>query len=197
MHQKGFSSNYIFLILATVVLIGGIYFTQDLKSSIKNLVTSKQKDATTQKSPPVPVVTKTVIPEAISCNKDEDCGLNICKCTAMNKNFIETKDQACTRVCEGTPRCINNKCELVKKDDQCLSLGESSCIKSPNCRTIYNQVGPNRDAVGMPLDNFKFASCLSLSQEEIDWINQESNKCTEVGGVWTKTKGNPAGICVE
>lgn len=174
MNQRGFSSNYIFLIIGAVILISGIYLIGGLR-----------------------INSKTVIPENTSCSKDEDCGLNICKCIAMNKNSIITKDKMCARFCEGTPSCVNNKCELIRKNDQCSTLDESTCNQSSKCKSNYGEIGPNKDSVGMPLDNFKFVSCVSLGQDEIDKISVENKKCIEDKGVWIKTKGNPTGICVK
>lgn len=49
-----------------------------------------------------------------ACIIDQDCGLDICLCQSMNNRFIKPEQKACTRFCEGTTRCINNVCQLVK-----------------------------------------------------------------------------------
>lgn len=49
-----------------------------------------------------------------SCTEDAQCGLNICDCKAMFSPYIRQQDKICTRFCPGTPKCINNKCQLVK-----------------------------------------------------------------------------------
>lgn len=52
--------------------------------------------------------------ETVFCNTDTDCGLNICECKALRKEFIRPVDTVCARVCEGEVRCINYKCALIK-----------------------------------------------------------------------------------
>lgn len=46
------------------------------------------------------------------CDIDSDCGINICDCLSLRKEFIKPEDQICTRVCSGLPRCANNRCIL-------------------------------------------------------------------------------------
>lgn len=48
-----------------------------------------------------------------SCIKDTDCGMNICDCKADLNSKIKSEDKICTRYCPGTPKCINNICQLV------------------------------------------------------------------------------------
>lgn len=186
MGQKGYSLTPVILVATAIALVGGIYLISSSKINIKNPI-----------STPFSQPTKTAIPEGVNCTTDEDCGVNICACTAMNKAYIETKDKICTRYCEGEPKCVNNKCELVKVVDPCKQLDEYSCSKADNCRSNYEPVGPSRDKVGMSLDNFKFTFCSSLSPAEIDRIRIESQNCRNSGGYWTRTKGNPTGICVK
>ena len=50
-----------------------------------------------------------------TCVLDQDCGLNICQCQAMNNSFIKPEQKICTRICLGIPKCINNVCQLVTK----------------------------------------------------------------------------------
>ncbi len=197
MDQKGYSLTPLLLIAATIILVSSIYLISNSRINIKNPLNSNQPNYPSISSTPSSQPTKTTIPENINCTTDEDCGVNICACTAMNKAYIETKNKICARYCEGEPKCVNNKCELVKTVDQCKQLNEYSCSKAYNCRSNYEQVGSSRDKVGMPLDNFKFTFCSALSQTEIDRIKVESKNCTENGGYWTRTKGNPTGICVK
>lgn len=196
MNQKGNSLPYILLAVIAIILMGGVYLISSSRVNLKNPLSNGQPIYQNPSSLPSSEPTKTTISESVSCTTDEDCGINICACKAMNKAYIQTKDKICTRYCEGKPKCVNNKCELVKTVDPCKQFNEYSCSKTDNCKSNYEQVGPNRDAVGMPLANFKFTFCSSLTQEEIDRIKVESKNCTESGGTWTKTKGNPTGFCV-
>ncbi|OGG13475.1 hypothetical protein A3D77_07930 [Candidatus Gottesmanbacteria bacterium RIFCSPHIGHO2_02_FULL_39_11] len=50
----------------------------------------------------------------ISCLQDNDCGLNICDCKAMNDSYIKPAEKACMRVCSGTPKCVEGECRLIK-----------------------------------------------------------------------------------
>lgn len=51
--------------------------------------------------------------KSLSCQTDNDCGMNICGCIALNKNFIKANDKICTRHCPGQPKCIKGSCSLV------------------------------------------------------------------------------------
>jgi len=48
-----------------------------------------------------------------SCAADADCGVNICDCKAELKQNIPEAKKICAGYCPGTPRCINNQCQLV------------------------------------------------------------------------------------
>ena len=50
--------------------------------------------------------------EETSCTKDEECSFAKCACRAVNKKY--SSGLICTIACKGTPKCINNKCTLVK-----------------------------------------------------------------------------------
>lgn len=197
MNQKGNSLSYVSLVVVVIILIGGMYFIGNSRIKLKNSLNSNQPNYSNQPITLSPQPIKTTISESVSCTTDEDCGINICACKVMNKAYIQTKDKICTRYCEGEPKCVNNKCELVKTVDPCKQFNEYSCSKTDNCKSNYERVGSNRDVVGMPLDNFKFTFCSSLTQEQIDRIKVESKNCTESGGYWTKTKGNSTGFCVK
>ncbi len=46
------------------------------------------------------------------CTTDSQCGVNICDCRADLIDNITNSQKACTRVCNGQPKCINNQCIL-------------------------------------------------------------------------------------
>lgn len=71
----------------------------------------KSPNSTMQKSIPIPLPENSHDKETF-CQSDNDCGLNICACKAMRKEYIRPASKACTRVCEGKIRCINNQCVL-------------------------------------------------------------------------------------
>ena len=50
-------------------------------------------------------------PDETSCQTDSDCGVELCGCTAKNRNFIDTNKNICTVMC-GDTKCTNNKCTL-------------------------------------------------------------------------------------
>lgn len=69
--------------------------------------------ARSERSIPLPVPFSSYNPETF-CMTDNDCGINICGCRAMRKEYIRPKDNLCARFCEGKVRCINNQCVLSR-----------------------------------------------------------------------------------
>lgn len=51
--------------------------------------------------------------EIISCEKDDECAVELCGCVAKRKEFINPEKNICTVVCD-KPKCVDNKCVLVK-----------------------------------------------------------------------------------
>ena len=93
MDQKGYSLTPLLLIAATIILVSSIYLISNSRINIKNPLNSNQPNYPSTSSTPSSQPTKTTIPENINCTADEDCGVNICACTAMNKAYIETKNK--------------------------------------------------------------------------------------------------------
>lgn len=76
-----------------------------------------------QSSSEEPAVTKSEkipaeIPEEEKCQNDTDCGVNICKCGALNKNYIASKDKICALYCPGEPVCYKGRCIFKGEEDK-------------------------------------------------------------------------------
>lgn len=91
----------------------------------------------------------TTIPEEERCQNDADCGVNICECRALNKNYLASKDKICARVCPGEPVCYKNRCIFKgEKDKRRLQIEPTSVISGqlkqcdlPNTEGVYSCVG--------------------------------------------------------
>jgi hypothetical protein len=62
------------------------------------------------------------IPEELKCEEDSNCGVNICDCKALNKNYIEPEDKICMRVCNKVPICYQGRC-IFKGEENRYEIG--------------------------------------------------------------------------
>lgn len=58
---------------------------------------------------PTPTLT---ISHQTRCTKNAECGFATCGCVAMNKQFINERNNSCFLMCEGLPRCVEGVCVL-------------------------------------------------------------------------------------
>lgn len=155
--QKGFS--LILLLMGIVVMAtvaGGVYYFGKIPSTLKPQPTpepvfctqdAKQcpdgswvgREGPNCEFTPCPTLTDQVTPSVsqTNCSSDSDCGLNICQCMSVRKEFIKIKDKICTRECPGEPKCINNQCTLVNKNNNegqfCGGIAGKACPSGYNC----------------------------------------------------------------
>lgn len=78
-------------------------------------------------------------PDISGCKVDSDCDVNTCSCTAARRDTL-TRNM-CLVMCPGEPKCINNKCELVKESTQetfCGGFTGKSCPNGYTCQLDGN-----------------------------------------------------------
>ncbi|MBI2596608.1 hypothetical protein HYW41_00390 [Candidatus Daviesbacteria bacterium] len=124
MKVKKIKKNYLMLIGLVLVLF--IIFFYSTKSTTLLQEISIEPAFPFKTLPP-----NTYNTDSFSCNSNEDCEINICQCTAMNKKYISPEDRLCTRVCEGITQCINNKCKFKEDKSANCYYSRIICVMGP------------------------------------------------------------------
>ncbi|MBI2590990.1 MAG: hypothetical protein HYW33_03930 [Candidatus Blackburnbacteria bacterium] len=146
MGLKQLKMNSLVLIGLVLILLAAGFYLVNSSTILQTLLINKHG------FPPKIIPGEPYNPESFSCNSDEDCGKNICKCTAMNKKHISEEDKLCQRVCEGTAECINNICKLKMDKSANCYYSRIICVKAP-CNPIRVCSGKNHSLIMAVVDN--------------------------------------------